>query len=273
MGQFATSTLAPTALYYLQKNAAPQSAFPNGGFAEQYYGGNYASPNYGGGRLGNAAPEMMPHMLNNALPAARITDDAPPESVGRLGAAVAQIHGTFIVSQTTDSVVIIDQHAAHERIVYEKIKSSLASGGIKRQILLIPEVVEMDEPSATRLIARSDELAELGLVIEAFGVSSLLVREKPDIMGHMDIKSLLNDLADDMAEYDNSTRLKDKLEEVCSSLACHGSVRAGRRLNSLEMNALLRQMESTPNSGQCNHGRPTYVELKLTDLEKLFDRR
>ena len=198
--------------------------------------------------------------------------EMPVSSVGRLGAAVAQLHGTFILSQTTDSVIIVDQHAAHERIVYEKMKLGLTQG-IKRQILLIPEVIEMDEADAARLVARSDQLADLGLVVESFGKGSILVREIPALLGTTDVKALLRDLADELAEYDQSNRLVDRLEEICSTMACHGSVRAGRALNVDEMNALLRQMEQSPNSGQCNHGRPTYVELKKTDLEKLFDRR
>ena len=169
--------------------------------------------------------------------------------------------------------MIVDQHAAHERIVYEKMKQALASGGIMRQLMLIPEVVEMDEPSVRRLLARSEQLTELGLAIESFGPSTILVREVPALLGNMDIKGLLRDLAEELAEFDDSQVLRERLEEICATLACHGSVRAGRALNIDEMNALLREMEETPNSGQCNHGRPTYVELKRADLEKLFDRR
>jgi DNA mismatch repair protein MutL len=186
---------------------------------------------------------------------------------------VAQVHGTFIIAQTQDSVVIVDQHAAHERIVYEKMKTGLSEGGVKRQLLLIPEVAEMDQADAQRLLERADELSALGLVIEAFGGGAVLVREIPALLGKTDVKALLRDLAEELAEYGESHKLRERLEEICATLACHGSVRAGRSLNADEMNALLRQMEATPNSGQCNHGRPTYVELKLADLEKLFDRR
>ena len=214
---------------------------------------------------------MMADAPLSARPTSSLAE-ASVSSMGRLGAAVAQVHGTFIISQTTDSVVIVDQHAAHERIVYEKMKQGLAQG-IKRQILLIPEVIEMDEPDALRLLARTDQLAELGLAIEGFGTGAVLIREIPALLGKTDVKSLLRDLAEELAEYDQSNRLVDRLEEICSTMACHGSVRAGRSLNADEMNALLRQMEQCPNSGQCNHGRPTYVELKKTDLEKLFDRR
>ena len=190
-----------------------------------------------------------------------------------LGAARAQIHETYIVAQTEDGIVIVDQHAAHERLVYERMKQMLANGGVRRQALLIPEVVELDAAEAEALIARAEELAQLGLVIEPFGAGAVLVRETPALLGHIDAAGMLKDLADDIAELGEAHALKERLEEVCSSMACRGSVRAGRRLTGDEMNALLRQMEATPFSGQCNHGRPTYVELKLADIEKLFGRR
>ncbi len=190
-----------------------------------------------------------------------------------LGAARAQIHETYIVAQTEDGIVIVDQHAAHERLVYERMKQMLANGGVRRQGLLIPEVVELDASEAEALLARAEELAQLGLVIEPFGPGVILVRETPALLGHVDAVGLLKDLADDIAELGEAHALKERLEEVCSSMACRGSVRAGRRLTGEEMNALLRSMEATPFSGQCNHGRPTYVELKLADIEKLFGRR
>jgi DNA mismatch repair enzyme (predicted ATPase) len=167
----------------------------------------------------------------------------------------------------------VDQHAAHERLVYERMKSALLEGGVKRQALLIPEVVELDEPSANRLLGRSAELAELGLVVEGFGPGCGMVREVPALLGQSDVKSLVRDLAEELAELGDALSLKEKLEDVCGTMACHGSVRAGRALSVEEMNALLRQMEATPHSGQCNHGRPTYVELKLADIERLFGRR
>jgi DNA mismatch repair protein MutL len=221
------------------------------------------------------APAAFANMLPQALPGARAvgTYTDTPASTGRLGAAVAQVHGTFIIAQTEDSVVIVDQHAAHERNVYEKMKAALAANGVARQILLIPEVIEMDEISINRLTAHAAQLAELGLVIETFGVGAILVREIPTLLGKTDIKSLLKDLAQEFAEHDDAHGLLDRLEEICGTIACHSSVRAGRVLNANEMNALLRQMENSPNSGQCNHGRPAYVELKKTDLGKLFDRR
>ncbi len=190
-----------------------------------------------------------------------------------LGAARTQIHETYIVSQTRDGLVIIDQHAAHERIVYEKLKASLARNGVQRQILLIPEIVEMDEATVERLLARGEELASFGLVIESFGPGAVAVRETPSLLGKTDASGLLRDLAEHMAEWDEALPLERRLMHVAATMACHGSVRAGRRLKPEEMNALLREMEDTPNSGQCNHGRPTYVELKLSDIEKLFGRR
>lgn len=190
-----------------------------------------------------------------------------------LGAARAQLHETYIVAQTQDGIVIVDQHAAHERLVYERMKAMLAEGQVKRQALLIPDIVELDPAEVERLLARAEELAELGLVVEPFGDGAVCVRETPALLGRVDSAGLLKDLVDDLAELGGAHALKERLEEVCSSMACRGSVRSGRRLTGEEMNALLRQMEATPFSGQCNHGRPTYVELKLSDIEKLFGRR
>ena len=190
-----------------------------------------------------------------------------------LGAARAQIHETYVVAQTDDGIVVVDQHAAHERLVYERMKKALDESGVARQGLLLPEVVELEEESAQRLERRKDELAELGLVLEAFGSGAVVVREVPALLGETDVQSLVRDMADELAELGDTFSLLEKLQEVCSTMACHGSVRAGRRLNVDEMNALLRQMEATPHSGQCNHGRPTYVELKLADIERLFGRR
>jgi len=190
-----------------------------------------------------------------------------------LGAARAQVHETYIVSQTRDGLIIVDQHAAHERIVYERMKAAIGKAGVARQILLIPEIVELDEADAARLVARAAELARFGLAIEAFGPGAVAVRETPSMLGEIDVKGLLRDLAEHMAEWDDELPLERRLMHVSATMACHGSVRAGRRLKPEEMNALLREMEEVPNSGQCNHGRPTYVELKLTDIERLFGRR
>ncbi len=221
-------------------------------------------------------------------PAARSADAAPRDGMGGpeangadealaeaypLGAARAQLHGTYIVAQNGDGIVIVDQHAAHERLVYERMKEQLAAGRVAAQLLLLPEVVELDEPAAERLAARAEELAEIGLRLEAFGPGAVVVRETPALLGEVDIQGLVRDLADELAELGEALALKSGLEAVCSTMACHGSVRAGRLLNAAEMNALLRQMEATPHSGQCNHGRPTYVELKLADIERLFGRR
>ncbi|WGM40942.1 DNA mismatch repair endonuclease MutL [Caulobacter sp. NIBR1757] len=190
-----------------------------------------------------------------------------------LGAARAQVHETYIVAQTRDGMVIVDQHAAHERLVYERMKKEMEAGGVARQTLLLPEVVDLDPSEAERVCARADELAALGLVIEPFGPGAVLVRETPALLGETNAAGLIRDIADDLAENGQALALKERLEEVCSTMACHGSVRAGRRLNGAEMNALLREMEATPHSGQCNHGRPTYVELRLADIERLFGRR
>ena len=190
-----------------------------------------------------------------------------------LGAARTQIHETYIVSQTRDGLIVVDQHAAHERIVYERLKASLARTGVQRQILLIPEIVEMDEATVEQLLARGEELASFGLAIESFGPGAVAVRETPSLLGKTNAGGLLRDLAEHMAEWDEALPLERRLMHVAATMACHGSVRAGRRLKPEEMNALLREMEDTPNSGQCNHGRPTYVELKLADIEKLFGRR
>ncbi len=198
--------------------------------------------------------------------------DAPPAD-HPLGAARAQIHETYIVAQTADGLVIVDQHAAHERLVYEAMKRSLDEGGVKRQGLLIPEIVELERDEADRLEARAAEFAELGLILERFGEDAVIVREVPSILGQSDISALVRRLADDLASIGEALALKERLEDICGSMACRGSVRAGRRLNADEMNALLRQMEATPHSGQCNHGRPTYVELKLADIERLFGRK
>jgi DNA mismatch repair protein MutL len=190
-----------------------------------------------------------------------------------LGAARAQVHETYIVAQTRDGIVVVDQHAAHERLVYERMKGEMAAGGVMRQTLLLPEVVDLDPAEAERVVAKAEELAALGLVIEAFGPGAVLVRETPALLGDTDAAGLIRDIADDLSEGGDALALKERLEEVCSTMACHGSVRAGRRLTAAEMNALLREMEVTPHSGQCNHGRPTYVELKLADIERLFGRR
>ena len=190
-----------------------------------------------------------------------------------LGAARAQVHENYIVAQTRDGLVIVDQHAAHERLVYERLKKALAHGGVARQGLLIPAIVKLDEDEAAGLIEKAEELSELGLVVEGFGPGAVAVRETPALLGDTDVEGLVKDLAAEIASEGTARQLKDRLEAIASRMACHGSVRSGRRLTGEEMNALLRQMEATPYSGQCNHGRPTYVSLKLSDIERLFGRR
>ena len=198
----------------------------------------------------------------------------PPSDIDLpLGAARAQLHANYIVAQTRDGLVIVDQHAAHERLVYERMKAQMAEGAVTRQALLTPEVVELDPAEAERVASRAEELAEMGLIVEAFGAGAVLVRETPALLGDTDVQGLIRDIADDLAEHGAALTLKERMAEVCGTMACHGSVRSGRILTAPEMNALLRQMEATPHSGQCNHGRPTYVELKLHDLERLFGRR
>ena len=190
-----------------------------------------------------------------------------------LGAARAQVHENYIVAQTKDSLVIVDQHAAHERLVYEALKNALNSRPIPSQMLLLPEIVDLPEEDAERLAVHSETLARFGLGVERFGPGAVAVRETPAMLGETDVAQLVRDLADEIADSDTADTLKERLHAIAATMACHGSVRSGRRLRPEEMNALLRQMEATPGSGTCNHGRPTYIELKLADIEKLFGRR
>ncbi len=237
-------------------------------------GGSYSiPPALARGMAEAAATYQAPLMRTTPSMPAPAPEAASADADQPLGAARCQVHGTYIVAQTSDGLVIVDQHAAHERLVYERMKAALANGGVKRQGLLLPEVVELGDAGATRLVERRDELAELGLVLEAFGQGAVVVRETPALLGQADVAGLVRDLADELQELDQALSLKDRLADVCGTLACHGSVRAGRRLAPSEMDALLRQMEVTPHAGQCNHGRPTYVELKLADIERLFGRR
>ncbi len=241
--------------------AQPSGARSRPGFAEAAVAFQHQAP-----------AEMQNDLVPGFAPVARSAENIAPLKSYPLGAAVGQLHDTYIVAQTDDGLIVVDQHAAHERLVYERMKKALL-GGVSRQVLLIPEVVEMDEGAVGRVLARAEELADLGLVVEAFGAGAVVVREQPALLGEVDLRGLVMDLADDLAEFDDATALTERLNDVCSTLACHGSVRAGRRMTGEEMNALLREMEATPNSGQCNHGRPTYIELKLPDIERLFGRR
>ena len=280
-GHRASTTVAAEALQGLRPAYTPPSYTPPpsaAGFSAYRMGG-----------WAQAAAQAIPGLSEVSARAEPIEDSpyAPPAGLSEapapapvidpvdfpLGAARAQVHETYIVAQTRDGVVIVYQHAAHERLVYEKMKTEIAAGGVARQALLLPEVVELDPGEAERVGARAEELALLGLTLEPFGPGAVLVREVPALLGETDIQGLVRDIADDLSENDQALALKERLEEVCSTMACHGSVRAGRRLTAPEMNALLRQMEATPHSGQCNHGRPTYVELKLADIERLFGRK
>ncbi len=224
---------------------------------------------------GHAVREHRPTFFT-APPAARAEPAwAPPPSTGAhpLGVARGQVAKTYIVAEAEDGLVLVDQHAAHERLVLERMRAALAGGRIAAQALLIPEVVELDEPACDRLEARADELAELGLELERFGPAAMLVRSTPALLGQADPTGLVTDLADELAAFDEALSLRERLDAVAGTMACHGSVRAGRILSVTEMNALLREMEVTPHSGQCNHGRPTWVKLAHGDIEKLFGRR
>ena len=197
----------------------------------------------------------------------------PEHKAFPMGVARGQVAATYIVAEAEDGLVIVDQHAAHERLVLERMRRAMADGGVSRQALLLPEVVEMDESGCDRLEARIDELAEMGLELERFGPKAMLVRATPALLGQGDVRGLVVDLADELAAYDEALSLKERLDHVAATMACHGSVRAGRTLSVAEMNALLREMEVTPHSGQCNHGRPTWIKLGHGDIEKLFGRK
>ncbi len=209
-----------------------------------------------------------------AAPSADIrdADDAHHQQALPLGAARAQLHENYIITQTDDGLVIVDQHAAHERLVYEKMKAQMARDGINGQMLLIPDVVELPEEDVNRLLDHAEGLQKFGLTIESFGPGAVAVRETPAILGEIDSHALLQDLVDEIGEWGSADLVSEKVDYVAATMSCHGSIRSGRRLKPQEMDQLLRDMESTPNSGQCNHGRPTYVELKLKDIERLFGR-
>ena len=267
-GHRASTTVASATLDALRPDYTPSAASP---FPYAPSGGGFAAAPAFASTFQSAFADLGAHSARvEPMPVSLPNDGSitPP-----LGVARGQLHETYVIAQTTDGIVIVDQHAAHERLVYERMKKAIAARGVARQILLIPEVVDLDEAEAERLVARAGELAELGFVLEGFGQGAVVVREVPAIFGKLDVPGLVRDLADDLSELDEALSLKERLEHVCGTIACHGSVRAGRRLTADEMNALLREMEATPHSGQCNHGRPTYVELKLTDIERLFGRK
>jgi DNA mismatch repair protein MutL len=260
-GHRASSTVAAAAVAaFRPAGGAPASSAPRFAFA-----------------LPPPAPSFaLAESANNFLrPAGEVPSGEPtaPTPEAPLGTPRAQLHGTYILAETTTGIVLVDQHAAHERLVYERMKEALAAHGVVRQALLLPEIVELDEAGAARLAARAEELAEFGLVLEPFGPGAVIVREVPALLPELDVGALVRDLADEVAEWGDTLALKERIETVCGTLACHTSVRAGNRLSPAEMDALLRQMEATPNSGQCNHGRPTYIALGLADIERLFGRR
>ncbi len=244
---------APARVYQMDRpsSAARQAAYraQSPGFAE-------LSQDYSG-RIVEPVPEA---------PQVEEPQDLP------LGAARGQVHDNYIIAQTADGMVIVDQHAAHERLVYEKLKSQMAENGVAAQALLIPEIVELTDGDCARLMAVADDLTRFGLTIEAFGGGAIAVRETPAILGEVDARAMILDVLDELTDQGESQTVQAKIEAILSRVACHGSVRSGRRMRAEEMNALLREMEATPHSGQCNHGRPTYVELKLSDIERLFGR-
>ena len=249
-------TVSPTAYQgdYSRRAAYPSFADSRSSFAD----------------LASIQGEDLAPLMGRAEPSI----EAVPESVRHpLGVARGQVAATYIVAEAEDGLVIVDQHAAHERLVLERMRAATAQGRVAIQGLLVPEVVELDEPACDRLEARIGELADFGLEIERFGPAAMLVRSVPALLGTKDAQSLVRDLADDLAAYDEAISLKERLDLVAATMACHGSVRAGRVLSVAEMNALLREMEVTPHSGQCNHGRPTWVKLALGDVEKLFGRK
>lgn len=219
------------------------------------------------------APDLAETLALYQAPTVMPSVESPSSEDFLLGTARAQIHQTYILAETPDSLVIVDQHAAHERLVYEKMKTEQAANGIKRQALLLPEVVDLPDEPLKALLSRQADLAQLGLIMEPFGGSAILVREVPALLVNADWKQMIQDLAAEIQEMDTTLSLAEQLNEILGTLACHNSVRAGRQLSIDEMNALLRQMEATPYSGQCNHGRPTYVKLQRQDIEKLFGRR
>jgi len=259
-GHRASSTVATAALgvmrpegieprvYQMDRaSAGPSYAAPSQGFAEM--AGGFSA------RIETVAPE----------------EDRPFETLP-LGAARAQLHENYIVAQTETGLILVDQHAAHERLVYERLKKQMAESGVRAQALLIPEIVSMSEGDCALLLEAVEDLAELGLSLEPFGAGSVAVRETPAILGEVNAEAMLRDIVDELTDGGTTSTVKDKLEAVLSRVACHGSIRSGRRMRAEEMNALLREMEATPHSGQCNHGRPTYIELKLSDSERLFGR-
>jgi DNA mismatch repair protein MutL len=219
------------------------------------------------------APDLgQPSFVQTDTPTAKVEECLQETQDHPLGAARAQVHENYIVAQTEDGMVLVDQHAAHERLVYEKLKTQIDTHGVATQVLLIPEIVSLSEGDAARVLAQRETLEHIGLIIEPFGPGAVAIRETPAILGEVNGADLLRDILDELDDTPQSQLVRERVDAVLSRVACHGSIRSGRRMNADEMNQLLREMEATPHSGQCNHGRPTYVELKLSDIEKLFGR-
>lgn len=265
-GQITSSTISLQALGSFQ----PQRYSPGLPMSRR----PYSSAMYG--NLAEKINESYAPMMG-ILPSARaeIMPEENPQAISYpLGAARAQIHENYIIAQSEEGLVIVDQHAAHERLVYERFKGQMSQGRLESQGLLVPEIIDMSDVRSAALLEKGELFTKLGLEIEAFGNGSIAVRSVPSLLaGRLDVAKLVNDIADELEEQDNSLLLEERLNAILSTMACHGSVRSGRRLNAEEMNALLRQMEETENSGHCNHGRPTYIALSLKDIEKLFHRR
>nr|WP_245837952.1 DNA mismatch repair endonuclease MutL [Tropicimonas sediminicola] len=267
-GHRASSTVAGATLGAMR----PEPAGP-----PRVYQMDRPSPGKLGAAFAMQAPLVEPQgFAEAAAPSARIDPepaaDTEPQRDLPLGAARAQVHENYIIAQTANGMVIVDQHAAHERLVYEKLKRQMAENGVAAQALLIPEIVDLSEGDCAQLMAVAEDLRRMGLTLEPFGGGAVAVRETPAVLGEIDAAGLVHDILDEIADLGDSTTLGARIDAVLSRVACHGSIRSGRRMRAEEMNALLREMEATPHSGQCNHGRPTYVELKLADIERLFGR-
>ena len=253
--------------------SAHQPAAMLGSWQREPLAPSFQRPSFGSPAQGSVWESAQAYAPPPSARAEAAVEAIPDSSSFPLGVARGQVAATYIVAEAEDGLVIVDQHAAHERLVLERMRRAMANGGVKRQALLLPEVVELDEPGCDRLEGRAAELAEMGLELERFGARAMLVRATPALLGNGDIRGLVTDLADELAAFEEALSLKEKLDLVAATMACHGSVRAGRILSVAEMNALLREMEVTPHSGQCNHGRPTWVKLSRLDLERLFGRK
>ncbi|WP_408634314.1 DNA mismatch repair endonuclease MutL [Paracoccus aminovorans] len=259
-GHRSSTTVAAEALAAARPEPAPRA-----------YQASYAPARPSGVAIATSLAFQAPGFAET--PTARVEPEPEtPAEDAPLGAARAQLHENWIIAQTAGGIVIVDQHAAHERLVYERLKAQIEANGIASQALLIPEIVELSDADAQRILSIADDLAQMGLVIEPFGGGAVAVREVPALVRRLDARALIRDILDDLADQGASDRLRARVDAVLSSMACHGSVRSGRRMSGDEMNALLREMERTPKSGQCNHGRPTWIELKLSDIERLFGR-